>query len=287
MVITRYLGRLGNNLFQYSLGRILAEKLGYPLQANSIEGFVGTEDVFNIPDETYHGGLMPHNHIRFVNQILKINDKPVGVNDITHNNPFIKKRNVVLDGWFQRYEYYRGHKYKIKEWLRIEDIDVGQTPDDIIIHLRLGDCILGDLAADPYVMPFDYYEKALNSTSFDKLYICSDPETLSHPMFEDYMEKFSKYSPTLLGGNALEDFRAIKSFNKIIMSQSSFSWWAAFLSSASEIFSPVPMPGPHGHEWSIDSPGVAIFVDDEDRYKYIKQYEDGWKLVNLEDIPET
>ena len=275
MVIVKYVGRLGNNLFQYALGRILAEETKQGLQAPTIVGFQGTNDDVNLNMSS------SDNYIKFNDHVLRINEQPVSVDQACSMGT-----SFFLDGWFQRYEYYRDHKYKIKEWLHIEDIDVGQTPDDIIIHLRLGDCILGDLAADPYVMPFDYYEKALNSTSFGKLYICSDPETLNHPMFEDYMEKFSKYSPTLLGGNALEDFRAIKSFNKIIMSQSSFSWWAAFLSSASEVFSPVPMPGPHTNEWSLESRNVAIFVDDEDRYKYIKQYEDGWKLVNLEDIPE-
>ena len=287
MVTVKYLGRLGNNLFQYALGRIIAESLDYPLQASAIDGFNGTFDIVKTSEETYAGGLMPHNYIKFSNQILKINNEPVSIKDINAGNPVFRKQGVTLDGWFQRYEYYRDHKGKIRQWFKIDDLDVGQTVNDAIVHLRMGDCILGDLAADPYVMPFEYYEAALNTTEFDRLYICSDPETLNHPMFESYMEKFSKYNPTLLKGSAIEDFRAIKSFNKIIMSQSSFSWWAAFLSNASEIFSPVPMPGPHGHEWSIDSPGVAIFVDDEDRYKYIKQYEDGWKLVNLEDIPET
>ena len=71
------------------------------------------------------------------------------------------------------------------------------------------------------------------------------------------------------------------------MSQSTFSWWGGFLSDASQIFVPVPEPGPHTNEWSLESRNVAVFVDDEDRYNYIKQYGDEWKLVNLKDIPET
>ena len=70
------------------------------------------------------------------------------------------------------------------------------------------------------------------------------------------------------------------------MSQSTFSWWGAFLSKANEVFIPVPMAGIHTNEWSLASENVAMFVDDESRYKYIKQYEDGWQLVNLQDIPE-
>lgn len=287
MVTVKYLGRLGNNLFQYALGRTIAESLSQSLQAAPIDGFEGTYDTVNAPQETYDGGIMPHNYVKFSNQILKINDEPIDIEDISPGNSAFRKQGVALDGWFQRYKYYKGNKDKIRQWFQIDDIDVGQTINDVIVHLRLGDCILGDLSEHPYVMPFEYYEAALSTTQFDRLYICSDPETTDHPMFEDYMQKFSKYNPNLLKGDAIEDFRAVKSFDKIIMSQSTFSWWAAFLSDASEVFCPVPMPGPHGHEWSIASPGVALFVDDEPRYKYIKQYEDGWKLVNLQDIPET
>ena len=151
----------------------------------------------------------------------------------------------------------------------------------------MGDCITGDLAKDPYVMPHAYFNKALELMDFDKLFVCSDPETLNHPLFEKYMENFSQYNPILLQGDKIQDFRAIKSFNKIVMSQSTFSWWGAFLSNASEIFVPVPEPGPHTNEWSLESRNVAVFVDDEDRYNYIKQYGNEWKLVNLKDIPET
>ena len=42
MIEVRYKGRLGNNLFQYCLGRILSEALGFALQANAIPGFPGT-----------------------------------------------------------------------------------------------------------------------------------------------------------------------------------------------------------------------------------------------------
>ena len=69
MVTVKYLGRLGNNLFQYALGRIIAESLDYPLQASAIDGFDGTFDIVKTSEETYAGALMPHNYIKFSNQI--------------------------------------------------------------------------------------------------------------------------------------------------------------------------------------------------------------------------
>jgi|TARA_R110000824_G_C15051956_1_gene661534 hypothetical protein len=281
MITVHYSGRLGNNLFQYSLGRTLAEKMGYQLQASSIEGFSGTET-------TVEGKTVTENPIQFYNQFLEMDGKHISIDDVTK----IKDRHIVLggNGFFQRYEYYKPYKERIRKWFDIENLDVGQTEEDVVIHLRMGDCITGFVPhRDPYIMPFEYYETILLSSPFKNLYICSDPETLDHPIFLEYMKKFEKYSPVLLKGNTIEDFRAVKSFNKIIMSQSTFSWWAAFLSNASEIFVPVPAAERHplGDEWSLASPGVALFVDDESRYKYVKQHESEWFLENIEEIEET
>ena len=47
MVKVRYKARLGNNLFQYCLGRILANELGFVLQADPIPGFPNTAQQAN------------------------------------------------------------------------------------------------------------------------------------------------------------------------------------------------------------------------------------------------
>ena len=272
MIRVNYSGGLGNTLLQYCMGRILAEKTGATLIANHISGFEGTKDLVN--EENAHNN---DGYIQLTNQIVNIDEIAS-----------LKNVDIVLGpmGFFQRYEYYKPYKKQIRQWLRTEYQDVGQTKDDAIIHLRLGDCILGDLAKHPYVMPPEYYHKALESIDFEQLYICSDPETLNHEMFQRYMETLKEYKPKLVGGDAIEDFNTIKSFNKIIMSQSTFSWFAALLSEASDVLVPVPEGGHHGHEWSIESPGVALFVDDENRYTYVKQYGDKWQVVNLQDIEE-
>ena len=47
MIKVQYGGRLGNNMFQYCFGRILAEKLGYELIASPIMGFDETNQKVN------------------------------------------------------------------------------------------------------------------------------------------------------------------------------------------------------------------------------------------------
>ena len=179
-------------------------------------------------------------------------------------------------GWVERYEYYKGHKEKIKKWLQIDNYDVGQSDKDIIIHMRLGDNVTTLDPENPFIMPFAYYEKALQNTTYDRLFICSDPETID----SKYIKQFEKYNPIILKGDTLTDFRSLKSFKKIIISQSTFSWWAAFLSDADEVFFPLPEKGTARliNEWSDGRPDIDLVVSDEERYKYIKQIGDDWIL---------
>ena len=43
MIKVTYLGRTGNNLFQYCFGRILAEKTGMKMESEVLEGFPNTK----------------------------------------------------------------------------------------------------------------------------------------------------------------------------------------------------------------------------------------------------
>ena len=259
MIKVQYGGRLGNNMFQYCFGRILAEKLGYELIASPIMGF----------DETNQ----KVNGKRVEGYPPKLGFHEVDIDNLLSLDP---PQPIFLDGFYQRYEYYKGHKEKIKKWLQIDNYDVGQSDKDIIIHMRLGDNVTTLDPENPFIMPFAYYEKALQNTTYDRLFICSDPETID----SKYIKQFEKYNPIILKGVTLTDFRSLKSFKKIIISQSTFSWWAAFLSDADEVFFPLPEKGTARliNEWSDGRPDIDLVVSDEERYKYIKQIGDDWIL---------
>ena len=98
--------------------------------------------------------------------------------------------------------------------------------------------------------------------------------------YTQHIKQFEKYNPIILKGDTLTDFRSLKSFKKIIISQSTFSWWAAFLSDADEVFFPLPEKGTARliNEWSDGRPDIDLVVSDEERYKYIKQIGDDWIL---------
>lgn len=267
MIVVNYLGQLGNNLFQYAFGRILAEELNYKMFCNPIPGF--SNAVSPIPGRIH---LFPEEIIS--GHIVDIPSLTTGRNS---------DQKIVLNGFFQRYEYYKNHKDKIKKWFELERKDIGQTENDIIMHIRLGDNVSSFEKGNPFTMPVEYYQKALENSNFNKLYICTDSPD------HDFIKEFSKYNPIITAQSAINDFKILRSFNKIVMSQSTFSWWAAWLSEAVEIYTPVPKSGNNKliNEWSIGRPDIATFVDDEPRYKYIKEHDNNeWNIVKLEEIEE-
>lgn len=253
--IEEYLGLLGNQLFQFCLGKILSSELNVPLRCSSIHGFPETflyQDAQlskNVCSETLTG------HIIDLKRIC------------ADRTP----RNIILRGIFARYEYFKKYKNKIKEWLRFDTpIKKHQNPNDIVLHIRIH-------PGTYMYLPPSYYEKALSSTHFDQVYICTNEPN------DPFIKNFEKYKPIIKTTTSLnqlmehgknyteiiqltiEDFKFIMSFNKIVVAQSTFSWWAAFLSDAQEIFAPLPEKG----IMSSERPDVQLTGIEEDRYTYI------------------
>lgn len=281
MITVYWQGRLGNRLFEYAIGRILAEELGYKLNADSLEGFSATQDRV-LGKEIY-------SQISFTGQELDL------AFIIRNQDRF----GYILSGWFQRYEYYQPFKEKIKFWYNRnrKNGSIVPTAQDIVIHIRRTQPRSVDMKLD-YIfengllkvyehrvkfqpslgygpgtvvkagedlLPFEFYNSILDGESFDRLFIITD---IPH---DPFFKLFDRYHPHIISGNIMDDFNILRSAAKIIMSISTFSWWAAFLSDASVIY--MPDPG----DYSIWGPKfrVDLKVTDESRYKIVPIMRDG------------
>lgn len=216
MVEVHYIGRLGNNLFQYCFGRILAERLGYKLCAKPILHFPGTY-------ARIEGASCSHPEEHLSDQMIDLNTV---LDDKTD-------RKIVLSGFFQRFEYYKDYQEQIRNvWLNTgaEEEKVGR--DDLVVCVRRTDyTVIG------WDLPFSYYQEAIERMDFERLYICADDKK------DPWLKHFEKYRPILSDRNAMDDFNFISSFDKIICANSTFHWWATFLSNASQIIMPIPARG--------------------------------------------
>lgn len=257
--IERHLGLLGNQLYQFCLGKILSTELNYPLHCPPIYGF----------PETYKYNTPPQLNNNMPTE--ELNGHVINLKSILSNKT---PRIISLKGIFSRYEYYKKYTAQIKQWLKFETPIKRQiNPNDIVMHVRI------NREQHHYMdLPPSYYEKALSITTFDKLYICTNEPK------DPYLNHFQKYNPIITSGLSLrelmnqgksydeimklnlEEFKFIMSFNKIITAQSTFSWWAAFLSEATEIYAPLPNKG----IMSPERPDIQMTGIEEERYTYIQ-----------------
>ncbi|WP_141699047.1 nodulation protein NodZ [Candidatus Thiosymbion oneisti] len=264
MIQLRMQGLIGNNLFQYAFARILAEDLGYALEVKHSSYKPGK----NIPQLE---DLLSH----FRDAPLAIDGKrfsrPVDRTALMGHNGFDgfridlegmrncrQDRKILIKGFFERYEIFRTHKSRIRSWFAVDPIDLGYhiAPDDIVIHIRRGDFIVFSRA-----ISLSFYLDLLEKLDFARLYICG------FGLDEEVKASFSKFGPIYIEGSPIDDFRFMIGFNRIIQSQSTFAWWAGFLSKAEEIHAPVPPVNATPFERRY--PHIDLRVNDESRYHYV------------------
>ena len=207
-------GRFGNQLFQIAGTIGLAEKHGYDygfpkwINHDHKDRFSSPEDI-NIYDY-------------FINQLPEVESGeydqyyiPWGFHDIIIND------FVSLHGHMQSEKYFKHCRDKILHFFRMKDLDpFTPDPGSIAIHIRLGDYD-GDYHPR---LGMEYYGKALEKfSSWNKIYIFSDDITAARKLFGSTCEYVE-------GNHYMIDFYIMRKCKHFIIGNSTYSWWAAWLS---------------------------------------------------------
>jgi hypothetical protein len=237
VIEVRYKARLGNNLFQYCLGRILAEGLDFALYAKPIPGFPNTA-------QRVAGASCEEPEQILAGQRI----------DLDGTLADRSARRLVLDGWFQRHEYYRPHRAKIREWLAFDpSIHVPDRRPDVVVHVRRTDFVqLG------WALPFSYYAEALQRLlpKGGNVWIVTDDNR------DPFFGNFARWRPTFYSGTALEQMLFMTKARRLVMSQSTFSWWSTFLGDPDEVVCPLPSFG----AWSEQGEASEASLMERDRF---------------------
>lgn len=149
-------------------------------------------------------------------------------------------------GYWQSHDYFQLISDEIHDqlsaWIGWDNIS---TQQQCAIHVRRGDYVSDPGAAAVLgAQPLSYYESGLSqmrARGFEKFVVYTDDRSWAA---EHLVQKDVQLAPP---GAAMDDFLGLASSAGIIMSNSSFSWWAAFL--ASRIGAPII--GPSG--WFADA----------------------------------
>jgi hypothetical protein len=223
-VYVNYKGRTGNKLFQYIAARIFSENNGL----NLITKFPDTE-ILDVEEHKY-----------FYDDIRE--DGYIQINSSSFSNDKIifsgKNKKYVFDDYFHDGNFFSNNIEMIKKFFILPKVEINTK--DIVLHLRLFDYLhFTDLYiptswdGSEIIHP-NYYIKILEKENYDKVYIVVDE--IRCEWEKKYLEYFDKFNPIIISSNPKNDFEFLMSFEKIINSNSTFSYWASFLGNSKTIY---------------------------------------------------
>lgn len=237
-VIVKLMGGLGNQMFQYSFGYWVSKKTNRKLyldtsfltKKNQPEGFVYRNydlDVFNLEGEVTE---------KFEEQYELIQQDWNSLHKIEFGLIYkiltSTSENIYLDGYWQspKYfdwfcEYFRNFSHPV-ESQSLKLLSEIESQESLMINMRRGDFVNNEFSG---WFEREYVEKSMKllEGKFDKVYIFSDEPNWCQENLSDLGTivthehsgyKFSTY------------LRLMSSCKFFIIPNSSFAWWAAFLS---------------------------------------------------------
>lgn len=275
----RYRGGLGNNLFQYAFGRLVAEKLGRELVCVEDASSALSRHAPTLADAPQHlmGRVIEHPQLRYTKLARPLWDEH-GI-DLDYLYRAGGEHRIILSGYFQRTEHYWPHRERIRRWYAPGHPGAANAPiphvdsADVIVHIRRGDYFEAGS-----VVSMRYYETVLDTLRPRRVFVTGVG------IDDAVRAALARFDPQWLELDPLSAMWTLARFNRIVGANSTFSWWGAFLSDASEIYFPRPVAG----FWSRETARIALEVDDP-RYHYLdgveteewRPYTPGWTTLEV------
>ncbi len=220
MITVSLYGRLGNHMWQYAVCRTVAQKLGYEFhiprifEQNGLRCDLGTPHcniLQHFPHANHHDGIQKYDE-----NIFSIQD------------------NTKIDGYFQSEKYLLHNRDNILTWFNIPKNEsllqqLSIDHNTCIINFRGGDY----KPMNDVFLNKKYYEDAMKemrkvNPSMRFLVVTDDPEAASS-FFPGI--PVHHYDP-------ITDLMLLKNAHYLIIANSTFSWWGAWLNDVAYIIAP-------------------------------------------------
>lgn len=228
MITIELNGRLGNQIFQYAICRLIAHRNGYnfyiPNEGQSSTEGIHIKNVFDNLDLGQNDGTILYRYYED-HTIQKFNLNIFNIPD-----------NTILWGFFQTPKYFSGYEELVKSWFNIslsektKEILKKYNPKNYCyIHLRGTDY----KNHSHWFLSEEYYSKSIN-------YIKDKYPEISFLIVTDDIEESKKMFPHIecVSNDLITDFTLLLNSNKLIITNSTFSWWAAWLKSKETVIAP-------------------------------------------------
>jgi len=274
-VVIRLMGGLGNQMFQYALGKAVSQRIGYRLMLDTY--FFKSKQLSARHYELHHFHV-PEKTIDVITYIrMKYGWLPT-----IHEPHFHYWEGVFtppphtcyrLSGYWQSEKYFKDIAQDIRACFAMERFSSPQTraletsirhhPHAVCVHVRRGDMMYPQVHLYHGSIKRDYYDKA--RALLEKKYapchffIFTDEYDYVRQEFSDW-----RHTTFVHGFNHYQDMMLMTLFPHYIIGNSSYSWWGVWLNSLSQKdviapqqwFSPILMKTHHlkdlyGDDWTI------------------------------------
>lgn len=256
MIKVNFIGRLGNNMIQYSLARYIAENKGYELSYNEI-GSTSAREMFSLFKET-------NRHIsgqKIIENTLTIGYDSVDNNVQKYDIDSILNHNggIEMKGFFQKYNLFFDHEDIIKSYFLYDTEGLKNSKHyDVVIHIRLGDYV----KLNHFIHPDRLYNLYKNLGFSSALIISDSPD---HYLLNKFLQD---NTCTVQCNSILQDLHYMSTSKNIIISQSTFSWWGSYLGNEKNIYVPY---GDNEYPWPYEPKNDDIdLIPNKLCYKKIK-----------------
>lgn len=231
MISIKYEGRLGNCLFQYAAARVFAQKFGLRISHES----------------NHYLARMAGDLVKYVEEGMQIYGPVIILDDSNYFQLLVSdsvpQAHYVLSSGMQNPTFIQKCLSSMTEMINLADTE--KEVGSLLVHIRLGDC-----DGSPRRLPLGYYQDAIRKLSFSKGYICSD--TMDHSDVINLVEEFGLIPYDM---PAVQILKNANQFDKMILSEGTFSWWLGSLANASEIMINRRL---RDHQWHGD---IFVFPD--------------------------
>lgn len=215
--------RLGNRMFQYAFGYILSILKNEPLFSDGIPNF-------NIKKTT---GFISN----------PIYTKSYGDHYVDLHELLTTKRDIVVNSFVQKSNYYIPYRQTLRQKFNVNHLPV-INQNKLVVHIRETDYIQTGT-----FLGYDYYRNEIKQTRFKDVIITTDNsecETVQRLLSEGCTLNTVGQVNSFQHGcdeRGMADFFTLLQSENILISQSSFSWWAAFLGKHKAVFFPTNVNG--------------------------------------------
>lgn len=210
------IGGLGNQMFQYAFAKTLSLEYDCPLyiKSSSIIYRPYLLSIFGIID----------NEGNSIDWCSTISEPEIFSDKFNYSN--LQDSNYDISGFWQNEKYFKKFENSIRKDFYLEPLNIDEN--SVTIQVRRGDYVNNPRFE---YCDLSWYAKAINFFGLSKINIISDD-----PHWCKWA--FSAFNPNIINGNEEYHLRYMMSSKNLIISNSTFGWWGAWLSNSTNVIYP-------------------------------------------------